>query len=307
MKLEHVCIYSYNLHAFTDLPRAPPAAALRRREQVTLPPAWPKQVGPGRPAGRARLLGSPRRGWTGKGCSAGPSPPPTRARVARGRPGSGSQGAARWTVRGRLCRGLGAHWARCVPGSALGARCGPHGSCGAGGRGGPAPGPRGLGPTLPGDVSLETADAVTHEDCFPSSKRAEASGRAPGTPRPALPGPGPPGPGSAERQVHPADRGRVCFLSGDFSARPGHRCAVPSSERRAGTEPSRRPPARPGCPSPRLGQTSWACSVCKPIINAICRNENIPLKCVFEQVLEKTRREREHLWWRDASKCPGPS
>ena len=120
------------------------------------------------------------------------------------------------------------------------------------------------------------------------------------------PRPWAPGAGCAERQGHRADRGRVCFLSGDFSARPGHCCAVPSSERRAGTEPSRRPPARPGCPSPRLGQTSWACSVCKPIINAICRNENIPLKCVFEQVLEKTRREREHLWWRDASKCPGP-
>lgn len=56
---------------------------------------------------------------------------------------------------------------------------------------------------------------------------------------------------------------------------------------------------------PRLGQTSWARGVRKPIINAICRNENIPLKCVFEQVLEKTRREREHLWWGDAFKWRG--
>lgn len=126
------------------------------------------------------------------------------------------------------------------------------------------------------------------------------------SPRSAVPFPGSSlGPGAARKQARSRARGSprlttVCFsFLAETSLQqpwPAARGAKPGAMRRARAKPpaGRRP--RPGVCSPQLGQTSWACSVCKPVINAICRNENIPLKCVFEQVLEKTRRWREHLW-----------
>lgn len=230
-----------------------PAGPSGRRAQAPRagdPPARVAGAGGAWAARGARAAsGAPRRGWTGKGCSAGPSPPPHEGQGRARKTRSGSQGAARWTVRGRLCRGLGSHRARCVPGSALGARCGPRGSRPAGGRRGPAPGPRRLGPTLPGDVSLEAADAGTQGDCFPSSKRADTGG-----PRglrvlrsPAL---GPPGQGAPSARVTERTAAGFAFLAATSRRGPATvarcqaRSAAQGPSQAAGPARVSQPPAR---------------------------------------------------------------
>ena len=151
---------------------------------------------------------------------------------------SGDEGAARRTVRGRPRRGLGAHPARCVPGSALGARPrGPRGACLA--RGPCSWAPQAL-PDPPGDppyVHLEEADDTTSEIVFLPLSRQKLG--APGGSASCAPRPRGPRAGCTERQGHRTDRGGFCFLSCDFSAGPGRpaRSAKRGAPRRGRAKP----------------------------------------------------------------------
>lgn len=71
---------------------------------------------------------------------------------------------------------------------------------------------------------------------------------------------------------------------------------VPDAELWMGSEPVYLRPTQPRplcqagvCRSQRAALV-WPARARESIINAICRNESVPLKCVFEQVLEKTLR-----------------
>lgn len=151
---------------------------------------------------------------------------------------SRDEGAARRIVRGRPRRGLGAHPARCVPGSALGARPrGPRGACLPRGPCSWAPQ---VSPDPPGDppyVNLEEADD-TSEHCLPSCLEQAEIGGPRGLRVLRSPAPGPRA-GCTERQGHRADRGGFCFLSCDFSAGPGRpaRSAKRGAPRRGRAKP----------------------------------------------------------------------